>query len=222
MSDDEMDLTKIAEPDYNVLQQTSLEQNIQPSNQGSFFSNISWFRYFLIILILAFLGINLFGYLELVTNYIVTTFKPLLAPIASFFGISIAETTNNAVDVTSMGLKKGIDITGETIKKGTQLLEKAVTPNTLKENNENLNNDTIIDKLNNDLNDKNNKKSKLIVEPLPDNSSSLIQNNKKKNFCYIGVNNDGRRTCAEMNDTDKCMSGNIFPNLNVCINPNLR
>jgi hypothetical protein len=155
MSDDAMDLTKIAEPDYNILQQSGLEQNVQPSSEGSFFSNISWFRYLVIIIILAFLGINLFGYLEVVTDYFVRTLKPLLAPISSFFGISIAQTTNKAVDVTTMGLKKGIDVTGETIKKGTSLLEKAVTPSSLKENNQNLNHDSIIDKMNNDLNDKN-------------------------------------------------------------------
>lgn len=192
---------------------------ISSESSSSFFSGMSLFRYFLIILILAFLGINLFGYMEVVTNYIVLTFKPILSVIASFFGISIAETATATVNVTSTGLKKGIDITSETIKKGANILKQASLPDNIKENNENMtSNDTIINKLSNRVNDKKN----ISVEPLPDSSDSSIQNKNKKNYCFVGSNSNGTRSCAEMNETDKCMSGDIFPSLDICVNPNLR
>lgn len=195
--------------------------NENGSSSSSFFSSMSLFRYFLIILILAFLGINLFGYMEVVTNYIVVTFKPLLGAIASFFGISIAQTTTATVDVTSKGLKKGIDITSDTIKKGASILKDVSLPNKIKENNENMNNNTTFDDLDNKLNNKKDK-NKVTLDPLPDNSNSSIQNKIKKNYCFIGSNNDGSRTCAEMYDSDKCMSGDIFPSLDICINPKIR
>ena len=234
MSDDAIDL-KTPEAPSSINFKNSLksflqspaqtQQEIQSSNissesSSSFFSGMSLFRYFLIILILAFLGINLFGYMEVVTNYIVVTFKPILSVIASFFGISIAETATATVDVTSTGLKKGIDITSDTIKKGASILKQASLPNNnIRENNENMNNnDGIINKLTNTINDKKN----IAVEPLPDSSDSSIQNKNKKNYCFIGSNSNGTRSCAEMNETDKCMSGDIFPSLDICLNPNLR
>ena len=39
-------------------------------------------------------------------------------------------------------------------------------------------------------------------------------------YCFVGEDK-GIRTCMEINVTDKCMSGNIFPNKSVCVNPNL-
>jgi hypothetical protein len=202
------------------------QENIDMSDSGSIsskvdnesFSFMTLFKYFLIILILAFLGINLFGYMEVVTNYIVTTFKPIMSSIASFLGISISQTTTATVDVTSKTLKKGIDVTSDTLKKGADVLKQASLPNKLKENNENINNETLFNSLDNKLNNKN----KSSFEPLPDTSNSSIQNKPKKNYCFIGENSNGSRTCAEMSESDKCMSGNIFPTLDICINPNLR
>tara|TARA_B100000963_G_C22579725_1_gene650227 strand:- start:175 stop:1590 length:1416 start_codon:yes stop_codon:yes gene_type:complete len=40
-------------------------------------------------------------------------------------------------------------------------------------------------------------------------------------FCYIGENK-GYRSCIELNVGDECMSGEIFPSMDICINPNLR
>jgi len=40
---------------------------------------------------------------------------------------------------------------------------------------------------------------------------------KRKGFCFIGENK-----CIGVTDTDICMSGDIFPTMDVCINPKLR
>jgi len=40
-------------------------------------------------------------------------------------------------------------------------------------------------------------------------------------FCYIGYDN-GQRECMEAYAGDVCMSGEIFPSLDICINPKLR
>ena len=64
----------------------------------------------------------------------------------------------------------------------------------------------------------NNTEEKLNIE----NNQSNNENNKfKSGYCYIGEDR-GFRTCIEVGETDKCMSGDIFPNKEICINPNLR
>lgn len=40
-------------------------------------------------------------------------------------------------------------------------------------------------------------------------------------FCYIGYD-DGQRECVDVYQGDVCMSGEIFPSLDICINPKLR
>jgi hypothetical protein len=57
-----------------------------------------------------------------------------------------------------------------------------------------------------------------------------IRINSRKNksgYCYIGIGKGkgdikGQRVCAYVNETDKCMSGDIFPTRDICINPSLR
>jgi len=44
---------------------------------------------------------------------------------------------------------------------------------------------------------------------------------KENGFCYIGYEN-GQRECTNVFDGDICMSGEIFPKLDICINPHLR
>ena len=43
----------------------------------------------------------------------------------------------------------------------------------------------------------------------------------KSGWCYIGTYS-GYRSCSRVGEADKCMSGDIFPTHDVCVNPNLR
>lgn len=55
-------------------------------------------------------------------------------------------------------------------------------------------------------------------------SSDSIQdrgNVLKKGFCYVGVDN-GTRGCVKVYKDDTCMSGNVYPTMEICMNPNLR
>jgi hypothetical protein len=60
----------------------------------------------------------------------------------------------------------------------------------------------------------------VINEPKADLSESPIQQGSamKSNWCLVGEQN-GRRGCVEVNDASKCMSGQVFPNANLCLNP---
>jgi hypothetical protein len=55
----------------------------------------------------------------------------------------------------------------------------------------------------------------------PDDTSSSIQLPKKSGYCFIGEDK-GFRTCMYVGPRDECMSGDIFPSMEICINPNLR
>jgi hypothetical protein len=55
-----------------------------------------------------------------------------------------------------------------------------------------------------------------------DNAGSSIQSAQSKSgFCYIGEDR-GFRSCIKVNERNTCMSGDIFPTEDICINPTLR
>jgi hypothetical protein len=58
-------------------------------------------------------------------------------------------------------------------------------------------------------------------DPEPYSSKSTIQTTGKSGWCFIGED-QGIRTCAEIGVNDGCMSGDVFPNQAICMNPNLR
>ena len=55
----------------------------------------------------------------------------------------------------------------------------------------------------------------------PDDMNSSIQSAAKSGWCYVGTDR-GHRSCMQVGDSDVCMSGNIFPSKDICINPKLR
>lgn len=59
------------------------------------------------------------------------------------------------------------------------------------------------------------------TEPIPLHSGSNEHGSNEQGYCYIGKQNN-IRNCAKVSARNKCMSGDIFPTLDLCINPNLR
>ena len=54
-----------------------------------------------------------------------------------------------------------------------------------------------------------------------DSSTQKAKHVKSASYCYIGEDR-GFRSCLQVEKGDKCMSGDIFPSKELCINPNLR
>ena len=68
------------------------------------------------------------------------------------------------------------------------------------------------------------KQNKKTAIPEPDDAGSKTQStksNSKPGFCYIGEDR-GFRSCIKVEDANMCMSGEIFPTKDICINPTLR
>ena len=58
---------------------------------------------------------------------------------------------------------------------------------------------------------------------MTDNSENPIQkpiSSGKSGWCLVGEYAN-KRGCIEVSETDKCMSGQVFPNQKMCLNPNI-
>ena len=155
--------------------------------------SISWstlLRYGLILLILAFLGLNIFTYLGKTTDFITDTFRPILA----FFGYGIAQTAKQTIDITAKGTKAIVNVAAGTATGGINVLENTLSGGGSSSS------------------------SKKMNMPIPDDYSKA---KSKSGFCYIGEDR-GFRSCINVGEGDTCMSGDIFPTMDRCINPNLR
>jgi hypothetical protein len=211
---------------------TSLPESSYSSatDNSSFFSNITWQTWIIIILILAFLGINVFIYLGKGLQEITTFFSPIL----KLFGYEVLQTTKQTIDVSAEGAKTGINLTAEGTKTGIDIVADTTTGAidlatgvSGKQASSSLSTQTTVDtksspdiehnNIQNALND-----AKQSQDVMPDDSKSSIQaSSGKSGWCYIGEDR-GIRSCSQVGVNDMCMSGDIFPSNEICINPNLR
>lgn len=220
---------------------------------GSYFSNITWQTWLIVILMLAFLGINVFSYLEVGTEATTNIFNKFFAPILKVFGYETLETTKQTVEVSATGTKAGVDAIADTTTGAIDAVEdKAKAKNSTTTTNSNpvntvtgkqaasslsinnaqpVQNQMKLEKQMNDLEDMQQGNLQKALDdaakggegPKPDDALSRIQssNSGKAGWCFIGEDR-GFRTCSEIGQNDKCMSGDIFPSHEICMNPNLR
>ena len=216
----------------------SLADNLSPpsENRGFFSEMVNslksiYFKLFLLVLLLAFLGFNIFRYLADTTDFIT---HPYVQPIHKFFkdvkdiieiplnelrtmtragaagtGTGAADTSKAATaGASTSAAEKASTSTGKA-GTGTGAAAKAGAPNT--------NLDAAIAKAR--------PKPKKSESPAhPDEAGSRTQSSKakgKSSYCYIGEDR-GFRSCIKVDDPGTCLSGEIFPTRDICINPTLR
>jgi hypothetical protein len=170
-----------------------------------------WFffnRYMLIAIILAYLGFNLFSYFGSLLKVVMDIIRPLI----SILGYTTGETAKEVVKVAKVGSKGVIDVAAGVTTGGINVLEKGLTGSSKKTNNGTSAASAVATK------------PPKAAFPIPDDAGSRTQANKAKSksgYCYIGEDR-GFRSCIQVNDSDTCMSGDIFPTQEICINPSLR
>lgn len=160
----------------------------------------------ILVILLAFsvIGINLVQFTSGVIEYIGDILRPLIGSFLSAFAYITGVTLNTTTDVLGDTAKTGIDIAEDTLQSVGNILIDASKRE-------------VSEKIHSSSGDEPKD------EPEPDSSETSIQNpitSKKTNWCLIG-NHNQRRSCASVRDADKCMSGDIFPTYESCINPNL-
>lgn len=160
----------------------------------------------LVLVILSILGINILGYTELVIEKIIQ----FIEPVFKFFGYSIISLTDTTLEKTRQGTKFAtdaiVDSSQALLRDVGDLLEIPSSS------------------------DKSGQAASIRYgentdEPTHDDSLSEIQRGSssktKPGYCYIGADR-GIRSCVKVGQYDKCMSGEVFPRMDICINPALR
>jgi hypothetical protein len=185
--------------------------------------NINMSTWIIIILILAFLGFNIFVYLAKGTQDIANFFGPIFEKI---FGVTLG-VTGDVVDVAAQGTKTVVNATAGVIDTGLNAIQ-TITPNLTKSSIQSQSVQNTIQQpdvvANNSLNKALNT-SQIQQESNQDyqahEAPSSVHLAGKAGWCYVGEDR-GFRTCAQVGVNDECMSGDIFPSNELCINPNLR
>ena len=216
----------------------SAESSSNSSNSFfSFFQNITATTWILIILGLAFLGINIFAVLAKGTQDVTSIFQPLVDLFARLTGQIVTVTAQGAKGVVNTSA--GVVDTGLTgvqnvaqgqgpLQGSTQQPVSSATPTTtsgtpVQATNVPLEPTQIIG-INKILNKSVQQSQGTNGQTYEaDVASSSIQSGGlgKAGWCYIGEDS-GYRTCAQVGVNDSCMSGEIFPSQEICINPSLR
>jgi len=180
--------------------------------------NINMTTWLIIILILAFLGFNIFVYLAKGTEDIANFFGPLTAKL---FGTTVA-VTGQTVDVAAEGTKAVVSGTAATVNAGLSAVQD-ITPNTAPTSikSQPVQGQPTTRPSDSGLNKALNSSQEQNVDYQAHEASSSVHSAGKSGWCYIGEDR-GFRSCALVNEDDKCMSGDIFPSQELCINPNLR
>lgn len=168
----------------------------------------------LLVFLLSFLGFNIFTYLSDGTNFLTNLFGPIFSTTGEVVGdatknvVSTAssgtqqivqtgsDTTKNVVDVAATGTTSSIGFLQDRLKK---------TASVVNPENSNILTDNV-----------NKKIDKTDSQPEPVRTQALQQG-----YCFIGKINDTRH-CAKVNERQQCMSGDIYPTMDICVNPNLR
>jgi len=204
----------------NKLFSSNSDFSTSSSNSGFFdgFKNINVTTWIVIILILAFLGLNIFTYLAQGTQDITNFFAPLLKKV---FGITVG-VVGEVVDVSAEGAKKVVSGTAGGINAGLTALQakSSIKGQSVNQEQQPPSQNIQQSTLNKALNSSSQQSQQQDYQAM-EASSSVHASSGKAGWCFVGLDR-GIRTCAEVGVNDTCMSGDIFPSQEICMNPNLR
>ena len=161
---------------------------------------------FLFLFILAIIGFNVFRYLADTTDKI----NQILHPFISIFNEITGKTVNSTIDNTIDGTDKIIKLSSDTGKNIIDSTEKGSLSSLYSLQNT-INNIQTNTKTNNNEDD----------HDVDDDEDDDIIDQQNGGYCYIGKSGS-TRYCAKIDTNNKCMSGDIYPTLDKCINPKLK
>lgn len=204
-------MMKNASSAVNKVTKTTTESspvNNTTQSSGSFFDfKFGIILVLVLLIVLLYLGINVFNIfgdsLQSIANITGPTFSKVLAA----FGFSAGQAINVTADVASDTVKTGTDIAEGVVQNVGNLMidasEEADPSSGLKRDIESS--------------------KRRANEPSIDDADDTIQksiSSGKQNWCLVGEYQN-RRGCVAVTDSDKCLSGQVFPNQQMCLNPTL-
>jgi hypothetical protein len=214
----------------NSISESSID--VTPS---SIFSSM-WF-WLILILVLAFVGFNVFSYLAKGTD--------LLVQITSFFTYIFATISKFIVNIGATGTQAVVDVSASAIDTSLEVVKENTDgkPNEPTEQQQQGQQQQEQGQQQQEQGQQQQQQgqqqlymqqqqpyptsypqsnefppSQTEMEPMP---ASAMDSDNKSGWCLVGQE-QGFRSCIEVGDFDKCMSGSIFPSKDICTNPNLR
>lgn len=192
--------------DQNTINSAFVNTPTQSVATGS----LDWKTILIVGVVLALLGFNIFVYLSKGSEGMLNIIRPITKKIVYLFGSITGTIIHETAEGTNANvLDKGLDSI-QTITKKTLQSDVIQPPDILKSStfNKALNTASQQNAHNKDYN--------------ADDSDSQIQNKASKSgWCFIGEDRNVR-SCADVGANDMCMSGDIFPSREICVNPSLR
>ena len=187
---------------------SSSQTQQQPYQQN--LPSFDWKTIIIIVLIilmsLMYLGINFLNIFGNSLQSIVNVTNPAISKILAAFGYTAGESINQTAGIASDTIVTGVEVAEGVVKDLGNLLidasEEADPRNRL---------NTQIET----------KKPHSRDEPTADTSENPIQNpifSGKRNWCLVGEH-QFKRGCVSISESDKCLSGQVFPNQQMCLNP---
>ncbi len=251
---------------YDTGMGTDYTQGSSSSSSSSLFKKV--FFWIAIILVLAFLGFNIFAYLAYGTDIFTSLMAPFTYIIAYFTGetakttlkhtaqgtqaivnessnflqiflkfmtdlfnntlVIVTTTTTSAIDYLQSNIKKDktTNVKPEKQIPEKQIPEKQITDSSgnIQETQEDIDDSTLLKeerKVEARVPNVSDDIKKLIIQKERTEPEPLHSDTQQNGYCYIGKINNSRY-CAKVSSNNSCMSGDIFPTMAVCINPNLK
>jgi hypothetical protein len=150
-----------------------------------------------VIVVFSYYGIHILNLLGDAIQTWVAKISPIFNHFFDLLGDSTGSAINKTAEITSDVAKTGIDIAEGSIQNIGNIMigEKAIGK----------------------------AHSKKHSEPEPDVPEDTIQkslSSAKTKWCLVGEYQN-KRGCIDISESDKCLSGQVFPNERMCLNPNL-
>jgi hypothetical protein len=161
----------------------------------------------LVILVLSLLGINVFIIFGNGLQKLIDIFNPVVSKALSDLGYASGNVIDKSADLAADASKTGIDILNDTAQSVGELLIKASGRGSGGTLDVNINQPNFMAPL----------------DPSPNHTTNPIQSggaSSKSQWCLVGEYN-GARGCINVTDQDKCLSGQVFPNQQMCLNPTM-
>jgi hypothetical protein len=219
----EQSMDNVIETSTESIRDTIIEPSV---NYGrgmmDYINNLSYVSIFVIVVILALFGVNVFYYLQNGVNLVGEVARDIFA----YFGYGTRKTVKFATELT----KSSADVVDTIANTSLDTLEQAINiPDVVTAREDDIR-ESIIKKraaeqaeIDAEAADEERRTRPNRYHngnlPYPDMSDSEVQG--KRGFCYVGTER-GYRTCIEMGSNDTCLSKEIFPTRDVCVNPSLR
>jgi hypothetical protein len=174
-----------------------------------------------IVFVLAYYNINLFIITGNIIQQITDIITPIFLNILQYFGIAVGTTAVVTTKIASAGISditSSIDTTNKAVAGAivsgiqgdgvNEIVQQISLPQNTDENSFNIVNTA----------------PQMVAQQREDEDKQYLNNvqyNRSVGYCFIGQQNN-RRYCSDITESNQCASGDIFPTMDICINPNIR